>query len=158
MGERATPGWSRWWWDVTVWGIILVTALVHALLYKWTDEHTLAVGLMGSWVAFSLFQIRRDRSRRQRETSSAECAVDTDQKPSSTTGVNRLTGSKSGRLVALVLLAVMVVVILSTGNLIAPAGAPGVWIGMEFVLRQDRKDPIERRPHDPSLHDSTRRN
>ncbi len=160
MGESAAPGWSRWWWDVTVWGIILMTALVHGLLYEWTDEHTLAVVLMGSWVGFSLFQIRRGRSRHQHELPVPRSADDASQEPSSTetTGVNNKTRTMLGRLIALVLLAVMVVVILSTGSLTVPTAALGVWIGMEFALRQDRKDPIERRPPDPSLHDPTRRN
>jgi hypothetical protein len=160
VGESAASGCSRWWWDVTVWGIILLTALVHALLYEWTDEHTLAVVLMGSWVGFSLFQIRRGRSRRQHEMSAPRSADDAGQKTSSTeaSGGNHKSRTMLGRLIALVLLAVMVVVILGTGSLTVPTAALGVWAGMEFALRQHRKDPIERRPPDPSLHDPTRRN
>lgn len=160
MGESAAPGWSRWWWDVTVWGVILLTALVHGLLYDWTDEHTLAVVLMGSWVGFSLFQIRRNHSRHEHEISAPGSAHDAAQEPSSTqaTGANHKARTMLGRLIPLVLLAVMVVVILGTGSLTVPTAALGVWIGMEFALRQNRKDPIERRPPDPSLHDPIRRN
>ncbi|MUN63799.1 hypothetical protein GMA12_11720 [Kocuria sediminis] len=160
MGESSASGWSTRWWDVTIWGTILLTVLIHAVLHGWTDEHTVAAVAMGAWVALNLFWIHRHHSRRHRAAAESMSPTATDQQAttSSTAGVHDRRRTVRLRGIALVLLVVMVVFILSTDNLMAPTTALGVWIASAWIERQQRKDPIQRRPPDPSLHDATRRN
>ncbi|MEX5235998.1 hypothetical protein [Kocuria arenosa] len=160
MGESSASERSTRWWDVTIWGSILLTVLIHAVLHGWTDEHTVAAVAMGAWVALNLFWIRRGHSRRQRSAaeSTSPTATDHQATPSGTAGVHGRRRAVPLRWISLVVLAVMVVFILRTDNLMAPTTALGVWIAFAWIERRDRKDPIERQPPDPSLHDSTRRN
>ncbi|TDL42466.1 hypothetical protein [Kocuria rosea] len=143
-----------------IWGTILLAVLIHAVLHGWTDEHTVAAVAMGAWVALNLIWIHHNRSRRQRAAAESMSVAATDQQAttSSTAGVHRRRRAVTLRWMALVLLAAMVVFILRTDNLMAPTAALGVWIAFAWIERLDRKDPVERRPPDPSLHDSTRRN
>lgn len=156
MATAPARGWSKWWWDVTVWGTIMAATLVHALLYGWREEHTLPVVLIGLWVGFSLVQIWRGRHQAPDSPFSDEAV----RKPSSTDagGVNRWGWTALLRPIALVGLAIVVVVMLSSGNLTVPTAALGAWVAMELVEWRNRKDPIEQRPPDPSLHHATRRN
>jgi lysylphosphatidylglycerol synthetase-like protein (DUF2156 family) len=160
VGESSAPGWSTRWWDVTVWGTILLTVLIHAVLHGWTDEHTVAAVAMGAWVALNLIWIHRHRSRRQRVAAESPSPTATDRQgtTSGTAGVHGRRRTVPLRWIALVLLAAMVVFILRTDNLMAPTTALGVWIAIAWIERLERKDPIQRRPPDPSLHDATRRN
>ena len=160
MGNSSAPGWSARWWDVTIWGTILLTVLIHAVLHGWTDEHTVAAVAMGAWVALNFVWIHRNRSRRQRAAAESMPPTATDQQAttSSTAGVHGRRRAVPLRWIALVFLAAMVVFILRTDNLMAPTTALGVWIAIAWIERLERKDPLERRPPDPSLHDSTRRN
>ncbi|TDL46509.1 hypothetical protein [Kocuria rosea] len=160
MGQSSASGWSTRWWDVTIWGTILLTVLIHAVLHGWTDEHTVAAVAMGAWVALNLIWIHRNRSRRQRAAAESTSPTATDQQAttSSTTGVHGRQRAVPRGWIALVFLAAMVVFILRTDNLMAPTTALGVWIAFAWIERLQRRDPLERRPPDPSLHDATRRN
>ena len=160
MGESSASEWSTRWWDVTIWGTILLAVLIHAVLHGWTDEHTVAAMAMGAWVALNLFWIRRSHSRRQHAAAESTSPTATDRQgtTSGTAGVHGRRRAVPLRWIALVLLAAMVVFILRTDNLMAPTTALGVWIAFAWIERLERKDPIQRRPPDPSLHDATRRN
>jgi hypothetical protein len=148
VDNNGTKSWSRWWWDVTVWGTILVTVLVHSVVHEWTPEHTLAASVIGAWVAFSLWRIRRGRHQQHHPHA--------DVSSSGTAGPQRQC--TLGRLLALALLAGMVVLILGSDNLMASTTALGVWVAFELIQRRDCEDPLERRPPDASMHHSTRRN
>lgn len=156
MTRGPARGWSKWWWDVMVWGTIMVATLVHALLYGWTEEHTLPVVLIGLWVGFSLFQIWRGRRKAFDSTSSDQAVRESN---STEVGrVNRRGKTALLRPIALVGLAIVVVVMLSNGNLTVPTAALGAWVALELVEWRNRKDPVEQHPPDPSLHHTTRRN
>lgn len=148
MNNNGTRSWSRWWWDVTVWGTILLTVLVHSVLHEWTQEHTLATSVTGAWVAFALFRIWRSHHQQHRPHAEVTSSGTSSQQRQRTLG----------RLLALALLAGMVVLILGSDNLMAPITALGIWLAFELIQRRNREDPLERRPPDASMHHSTRRN
>lgn len=160
MRGSSTSTWNTRWWDVTIWGTMLLTVLFHAVLQGWTDEHTVAAVAMGAWVVLSLIWIHRSRSGRRRAAAETTSPTATDQQAttSRTAGVHGRRRAVPLRWIAFVILAAMVVFILRTDNLMAPTTALGVWIAFAWIDRLDCKDPIERQPPDPSLHDSTRRN
>jgi len=57
------------------WGAVLITVLVHALLYGRTDEHTLSVVLMEAWVGVALIRIGRGRRHEGPEPQDVEGAA-----------------------------------------------------------------------------------